>query len=298
MSSDIVRRDFLKWTTTAAATGIAATVFRPTAQAAKVKAPKKIIPIGVQLWSVREECKKDFDATLGKIAEMGFQGVEFAGYYNYAADAAGLRKKLDSLGLKAAGTHVGAKYFLGDELKKTVEFHKTIGCPFLIVPGDGRFTDPEKSKVYAEEMTKAAEALKPEGMACGHHNHTHEFDKVEGKTYWDLFGERTSKDVFFELDIGWVREAGLDPVELIKRNPGRIRTTHIKAKPGKDKGKFFIGQDNYDWKRVIKAAYDVGGTEWFLIEQEDYPDGKSPMECTKISLDGLKKILKGMKKLG
>jgi len=298
MSNDLIRRDFLKWTTAAAAAGVATNALRPVAEAAKPKPEKKIIPIGVQLWSVREECKKDFDGTLAKIAEMGFQGVEFAGYHQYVNDAAGLRKQLDSLGLKAAGTHIGGKSFLGDEMKKTIEFHKTIGCSLLIIPGDSRFTDPEKSKVYAEEMNKASELLKAEGMACGHHNHTHEFDKAEGKTYWDLFGERTNKDVFYELDIGWVREAGLDAIELIKRNPGRIRTTHIKAKPGKSKGKYFVGQDKYDWKSVFKAAYDVGGTEWFLIEQEDYPDGKTPLECVKISLDGIKKILKGMKKLG
>ncbi len=295
MSSEFLRRDFLQWTAAGTALGLSSSALA----APKPRAPAKpLIPIGVQLWSVREECAKDFDGTLAKIAAMGFKGVEFAGYYNYAKDAAGLRKKLDELGLKAAGTHIGAKFFEGDELKKTIEFHKIIGCPLLIVPGDKRFTDPEKSKEYAALMTKAAEALKPEGLACGHHNHTHEFDAAEGTTYWHLFADRTSPDVFMEMDIGWVREAGLDPVVLMKKYPGRIRTTHIKAKPDKKgKGKFFVGQDAYDWKRVVKACYDVGGTEWFLIEQEDYPDGKSPLDCTKISLDGLSKILKGMRKL-
>jgi len=298
MRSELIRRDILKYMAMGAA-GV--TIGGTQAMAAKPKTAaggKKIIPVGLQLWSVREECTKDFDATLAAVAKMGFKGVEFAGYYKYKEDAAGLRKKLDELGLKAAGTHIGAKFFEGDELKKTIAFHKTIGCSLLIVPGDKRFTDPTESKKYAEIMTKAAEALKAEGMFCGHHNHVDEFKKVDDTTYWNLFADRTSKDVFMEMDIGWVREAGLDPVDLMKRYPNRIRTVHIKAKPEKDKGKFFVGQDNYDWKRVLQGCYDVGGTEWFLLEQEDYPEGKTPMESTKISLDGLNKILKGMKKLG
>ena len=254
------------------------------------------IPVGVQLYSVRGECAKDFDAALEQIASMGFEGVEFAGYYKYSEDAAGLKKRLDDLGLRAAGTHVRANLLEGESLQKTIEFHKTIGCRFLIVPGDGRFSDPEKSKEYAELMNRAAEALKSEGMFCGHHNHTIEFKKSEEKTYWDLFAERTAKDVILQMDIGWVRAAGLDPVELTKRFPGRIKSTHVKAKPPAGQGKAFIGQDDWDWKRVLTSCYEVGGTEWFVIEQEEYPDGKSPMECTRISLDGLRGILKGMGK--
>lgn len=281
-NNDLSRRDILKLTVAGA---LSAAV---PARAQE----KKRIPVGVQLYSVRADCAKDFDAALKQVAEMGFEGVEFAGYYKYAEDAAGLRKKIDELGLKAAGTHVRAASFEGDNLKKTVEFHKTIGCRFLIVPGDRRFTDPEQSKQYADFMNKAAEALKAEGMFCGHHNHTNEFKKADDKTYWDLFGERTSKDVILQMDIGWVRAAGLDPIDLMNKFPGRIRSTHVKAKPSSGQGKAFIGQDEFDWKRVLTACYNVGGTDWFVIEQEEYPDSKSPMECTKISLDGLKAILK------
>ena len=84
----------------------------------------------------------------------------------------------------------------GDELKKTIDFHQTIGCKFLIVPGDGDFTDPEKSKALAETFNKTAEVLKPLGMACGYHNHTNEFKKDGDNTYWDLFAERTARTWF------------------------------------------------------------------------------------------------------
>ena len=162
------------------------------------------------------------------------------------------------------------------------------------MPGDGDFTNPEKSKALAEVFNKAAEILKPLNMACGYHNHTGEFKKVDNTTYYDLFAERTTKDVVLQQDCGWTVAAGLDPVALMKKYPGRMKSTHFKpAVLDKDKAtkKAYIGQDSVDWPAVITACREVGGTEWFTVEQENYPDGKTPMECTKISLDGLKKIL-------
>ena len=248
--------------------------------------------IGVQLYSVRNDCAKNFDDALEQIAKMGFEGVEFAGYHSYAGKAKELRKRLDDLGLKGFSTHIGTGTLRGDELKKTIEFHQTIGCNFLIVPGDGDYTNKEKSKALAEFFTKTAETLKPLGMACGYHNHTHEFEKDGDKTYFELFAERTSKDVVIEQDIGWSAAAHQDPVALMKRWPNRFRVQHFKPtvidnEAGK---KAIFGEDSVNWKAALEAARTVGGTEWVIIEQEVYPDGKSPMECTKLSLEGLKKI--------
>ncbi|HVR75331.1 MAG TPA: sugar phosphate isomerase/epimerase, partial [Planctomycetota bacterium] len=257
------------------------------------------IGIGVQLYSVRDFCARDFDAALKQVAGLGFEGVEFAGYHKYDRDAGALKKKLDELGLKSAGTHIGAGSFVGDALKRTIDLHRTIGCSLLIVPGDGRFTSPDKSRELADLLNKAAEALKPEGMFCGYHNHTKEFGKAEGdKTWWDLFAERTTKDVVLQIDFGHAIYAGVDPVALVRKSPGRVKTTHIKGRlpKGTQGKKPFVGQDTADWKSILAACYEVGGTEWFSIEQEDYPDGKSSMECSKISLDGLRAILKEMGK--
>jgi sugar phosphate isomerase/epimerase len=285
------RRDFLRLGAAAGAIALA----RPSSLLAQ---DKKHIPIGLQLYSVRDVLGKDFEGTLKQVAELGFEGVEFAGYGKYGKDPEGLRKLLDELKLKAAGTHIGAGSFAGDALKKTIDFHKTIGCKFLIVPGDGRYTKSDASnKEYAEFMTKAAEALKPEGLFTGHHNHTGEFaiEKESGKSYFDLFAERTSKDVVIQQDMGHTMAANVDPTAIVKKYPGRIRTTHIKNRPAKSTGKKpFVGEDNFDWKAYVTACYEVGGTEWFTLEQEEYPDGKSSMECTKISLEGLKAVLKDL----
>ncbi len=257
------------------------------------------IPIAVQLYSVRDDVGKDLDVVLEKVARMGFEGVEFYGnsYFKYNDKAKELRKRLDDLKLKSEGIHIRTSALRGDELKQSIETSKILGTRFLIVAGDGDFTDPEKSKALAETFNKAAEALKPAGMACGYHNHTGEFKKDGDKTYWDLFAERTSKDVVLQLDVGHATTAGLDPVELIKKHPGRTGSAHFAPKVKKDDTgkKAIIGQDSIDWKGCITACRRVGGTEWYVLEQESYLDGKSPMECTEMSLVGLKKIIEEMR---
>ncbi|MGE5610725.1 MAG: sugar phosphate isomerase/epimerase family protein [Bacillota bacterium] len=258
----------------------------------------KKLPVAVQLYSVRDDCAKNFDAALEQVAKMGFEGVEFAGYHNYNGKAKELRKKLDDLNLKAAATHIGTGSFRGDELKKTIDFHQTIGCKFLIVPGDGDFTNPDKCEALAETFNKTAEILKPLGMACGYHNHTGEFKKKGDKTYWEFFAEHTTKDVVLQQDCGWTAAAGRDPVDLMKRYPGRMKSTHFKPTVlhGDQTKKPILGQDSVDWAAVYTACCEFGGTEWVTVEQEVYLNGKSPMECTQMSLDGLKKIMADLAK--
>ena len=208
--------------------------------------------------------------------------------------AADLKQRLDALKLKAAGTHISLDTLQGDALKSTIEFHQAIGCRFLIVPGNPAFTDPEKSKALADTFNRLAATLKPLGMACGYHNHTKEFGKDGEKTYWDLFAERTTQDVILQQDCGWTAAAGFDPAAYVKKYPGRARTVHIKPYVPKDETvkKAILGQDAVDWAAVYAACASVGGTEWIVLEQESYPDGKTPMACTQESLAGLKVIVK------
>jgi sugar phosphate isomerase/epimerase len=251
------------------------------------------IPVALQLYSVRQDCARNFDTALEQVAAMGFAGVEFAGYYNYATNAAGLAAKLKALGMKAAGTHVRMDVLRGDALKSTIDFHQAIGCRFLVVPGDPAFTDPQKSKALADEFNALAATLKPLGMACGYHNHVNEFKKDGDKTFWDLFAERTTKDVILQQDCGWTMAAGFDPVAYIRKYPGRTKTTHFKptVREGDAGKKAILGQDSVDWKGVYDACTTVGGTEWIVLEQETYPDDKSPMDCTRESYAGLKALL-------
>lgn len=251
------------------------------------------IPVAVQLYSVREDCARNFDAALDQVAAMGFEGVEFAGYHTYAGRAVDLRNRLQALNLKAAGTHVGLETLQGEALKATIDFHQTIGCRFLVVPGNPSFTDPEQSKSLAEVFNQVAATLKPLGMACGYHNHTGEFKRDGDKTYWDLFAERTGGDVILQQDCGWTLAAGLDPVVYINKYPGRTKTVHFKptVRLGETNRTAILGQDSVDWAAVYAACVSTGGTEWIVLEQETYPDGKTPMECTRESLAGLKNVV-------
>ncbi len=232
---------------------------------------------------------------------MGYSGVEFAGYYKYGKDPKALKAKLDELGLVAACTHIGTGSFTGSGVQKTIDFHKTIGCKYLVAPGDRNFCHPERSKALAEKFNKAAEVLKKVGMACGYHNHSREMKKAAGETtksWFDLFAERTVQDVVLQQDVGWTVSAGQDPAAFIRRYPGRYKVQHFKTaivRGAKDKTPI-IGQDCVNWEEVIAASYEVGGAEWFTVEQEHYLKGKSDLECSEMSLVGLKKILTEMKK--
>ncbi len=291
-SNILSRRNFLK----ATASGALAFMGSQTGILGIGQGPEAAIPIALQLYSVRKDCAQDFDRAMARVAEMGYQGVEFAGYYQYGNDPKALRRHLDDLGLKVAGTHIQTAALRAEELPKTIEFHKVIGCKYLIVPGDRDFTDPEKCQALADTFNTAAAALKPEGMYCGFHNHKGEFAEYQGKTFWDHFAERTSADVVMQLDVGWAQDAGMDPVTQIRKYPGRTRTAHFKPTvlEGDEEKTAILGRDSVDWRRVIQACRENGGTEWFIIEQEYYPDGKSPMECSRLSLQGLNGILKNM----
>ena len=294
------RRDTLKLAAAGAAVLAGGSNALFAAKKAAVK-PVKNVRIALQLYSVRRSCGKDIDKVLAAVAKMGFSGVEFAGYYKYGKDPKALKAKLDELGLIAACTHIGTGSFTGSGVQKTIDFHKTIGCKYLVAPGDGSFCHPERSKTLADKFNKAAEVLKKVDMYCGYHNHSREMKKAAGETtksWFDLFAERTTDDVVLQQDVGWTVSAGADPAAFIRRYPGRYKVQHFKpAVVRGDKGKrSIIGDDSVKWKEVIDASYEVGAAEWFTIEQEHYLKGKSDMECSEMSLVGLKKILKAMNK--
>ena len=301
LSEVFTRRDAMKLAAAGAvvlAGGGSSALFAAEKPAVK---PVTNVRIALQLYSVRRSCGKDIDKVLAQVAKMGYSGVEFAGYYKYGKDPKALKAKLDELGLVAACTHIGTGSFTGSGVQKTIDFHKTIGCKYLVAPGDGAFCHPERSKALAEKFNKAAEVLKKVDMYCGYHNHSGEMKKAAGETtksWFDLFAERTTQDVVLQQDVGWTFSAGQDPAAFIRRYPGRYKVQHFKSEIARGaKGKtVIIGQDSVKWEEVIAASYEVGGAEWFTIEQERYLKGKSDLECSEMSLVGLKAILKKMNK--
>ena len=259
---------------------------------------KSPLQISVQLWSVKDDLKKDFNGTLTQLAAMGFDGVEFAGEFGpYANDAKGLKKLLDKLGLKVSGAHINFTLFTEDKFAETVAFYQTLDTKVLLVGWDTRAWDPKQVGSLVDDLVKLAKDLEPYGIQTGFHNHDKEFGQFKESTFWDYIATSTTQNMILQLDIGWVTAAGVDPVEYINRYPGRTLTTHIKAKlpKGVTTGRPIIGEDTTDWPAVLTAEIEVGGTTWFVVEQEEYPDGLTPLEAVKLSKQGFDKIIANMK---
>lgn len=252
--------------------------------------------IGVQLWSVKDEIKQDFEGTLTKIAQLGFQGVEFAGEFGpYKDNPAGLKAFLDKNKLACAGAHTQFDKLTPEQIDATTAFYKTLGCNNLIISMDKRAFTLDGSSEVSKDLASLTGKLASRGMNIGYHNHAEEFAGEAGKTPWDNIARNTPKATIMQQDVGWTTVAGKDPIAYVKKYPGRTVSTHFKAKfgPGQT-GTPIIGQDKTDWAGLTKAARTVGGTDWLIIEQEEYPNGMGQLESVAASLKGLQAVLASM----
>ena len=250
--------------------------------------------IGVQLWSVKDEVKHDFEGTLTRLAALGFDGVEFAGQFGrFGHDAKALRVFLDRAGLKCAGAHVDFAALSAAKRAATTTFYARAGCKTLIIAMDRRAATGEGAAAVAKQLSTLSDKLAPLGMRIGYHNHAEEMTGADGKTPWDVIAAGTPFDVVLQQDVGWTTFAGKNPVSLIKRYPGRSVSLHFKAKhaPGVS-GNNIVGQDPTDWAAVAHAARSVGGAEWIIVEQEDYPNGMGQLESVAASMRGLQQALR------
>jgi sugar phosphate isomerase/epimerase len=271
------RRDFL-----AGAASIAAAGFMGSGcmGQSRNKTTAKAIPVGVQLYSVRTECAKDLPGTIAKVAKMGYQGVEFAGYYDYKARD--LRKILDDNGIVCCGSHTAMDTLADEKLAATIEFNQTLGNKFLIVPWlEAQGTDPKAIWLkYAERFNVLAEKVKPHGMHVGYHSHAHDFQPIDGELPWDIFFGNTRKDVVMQIDTGNCRDGGGDPIAALKRYPGRSLTIHVKEYSATNKNAI-LGEGDIPWAEVFRICETTGGTQWYVIEEEKdaYPPLVAVEKC-------------------
>ncbi|PIZ48025.1 MAG: sugar phosphate isomerase/epimerase [Armatimonadetes bacterium CG_4_10_14_0_8_um_filter_66_14] len=271
------RRDFLKLS----AAGAVATVAGASV-AAETK--KKRIPIAVQLYSVRQV--QDPVEVLEQVGKIGYEGVEFAGYFGKSANE--LAKLLDANGLKCCGTHTGWGSIQGDELKKTAEFNLTMGNRNLVVPGGIPTGQTAQSWIdCGKKFAEIAEKAKELGVRVGYHNHSHEFHKVEDKIPWELLFDNAGPEVIMQVDTGNCLGGGGDPIAYIRKYSGQTKTIHLKEH-GKERG--VIGEGTVKWTELFDACETVGGTEWYIVEQESYPDGKTPFDAIRMCFENLKKM--------
>jgi sugar phosphate isomerase/epimerase len=243
------------------------------------------IPIALQLYSVREECARDLPFVLREVARMGYAGVEFAGYHGY--DARTLRTMLDEFGLQVAGAHVGLHTLLGDELEGSVAFHQELGNRFLIVPGlaEERRSSRAAWRETARIMNEISARLAPHSMHTGYHNHAIEFQPLDGELPWDTFFGTTVPEVVMQFDTGNALHGGADAAPFIERYPGRARTVHLKEHSSTNETAL-IGEGDVPWPTIFRLCETIGGTEWYIVEQESY--AYPPLECVERCLQNLR----------
>ena len=277
LSSAVTRREFL------GAIGAAGVTFGlGVAPLARAAASKKI-PVGLQLYSVREQCQTDLPGTLGSVSKIGYRAVEFAGYYGHSAKD--LRKLLDDNGLVTCGTHTPYESVQGDKLKETLEFNRTIGNKFLIVPWMNEAKSKQAWLDRAKLFNEIADQVKSDGMWVGYHAHAHDFKQIEGVSAWDLFFGNTKAEVVMQLDTSNCCDGGADPVAVLKKYPGRAKTIHIKAHGAGPEA--VIGEDKIDWKGVFKFCEGRGGTQWYVVEHET---SKDPIDAVRRNYAALKRM--------
>ena len=263
------------------------------------------VPLGIQLWTVKDEAAKDLEGTLRKVYAAGFREIEFAGFYGKTAAEIGALLK--GIGFSLVSMHAGAADIAkkGDQILADA---KTLGLRYVVCSSPG--VSPDKDKLPWEERMKAVDLndwkwnadlfnkfgkqVSDAGMSFGYHNHSAEFKKFDGKTAFDHLYEMTDpKHVKIELDVGWVQVAQQDPIAILNKYKDRVIALHVKdvakrESADKEPASVALGEGVIDWKKVIGTA-KANGTKAFFYEQEA-PFTRPILQSVQISGDYLKKL--------
>jgi len=263
------------------------------------------IPLGIQLWTVKEEAAKDLEGTMKKLYAIGFRQIEFAGFYGKTAAEIGALMK--GIGFTLVSMHAGADDIAakGDSI---IADAKTLGLKYIICSSP--MSDAAKAKLEwakkmdaldlgdwkmnAELFNKFGKTVKAAGLQFGYHNHHTEFKKFGASTAYDTLMGSTDPDlVKIELDVGWAVAARQDPVALLNKYKGRVVALHVKdigklADDPHQSTTVAVGEGIIDWKKVISTA-KANGTKTFFYEQEE-PHTRPILESAKMSADYLTKL--------
>ena len=290
------RRTFLKNGTLAVAGSM---LFSKELFAAKYKGQL----VGIQLYSIRDDMKKDPSGTLKKLSDMGYKHVEHANYVNrmfYGYQPAEFKKLLDGLGLHMPSGHtvMGKQHWDADKKqftdlwKQTVEDAAVVGQEFVISPWlDATLrTTYSDLLAYMEVFNKSGELCKQSGMKFGYHNHDFEFSqKLNNMTVYDIILKNTDPAlVMQQLDIGNMYNGGAKANDILKKYPGRFESLHVKDEilSGKEGEKYestILGQGIVNVKANLALVKKAGGTKHLIIEQESY-QGMAPIDSVKKDL--------------
>lgn len=260
------------------------------------KAPSKI---GLQLYTLRTDLSKDLEGTLKKVAAIGYKEVELFGYNDgkfFGKTPKEFKAILDGLGLNPVSGHYGAgvqmkdqKGTLSNDWQRAVDDAAAIGqkyvnCAYLT---DGERKSIDDYKKYVDLFNKSGEVAKKAGLQFGYHNHDFEFKKMDGQLPYDIIASTDPNLVKLELDLYWIVKAGLDPVDLFKKYPGRFPLWHVKDMDKGDQSFAEVGTGSIDFKKIFDAR-KIAGLEHFFVEQDV---AKRPaLEAIDISFKNVEKM--------
>jgi len=250
---------------------------------AMAMAHSKQIPVGLELYSVRDELQRDLMGTVRGVAKMGYQCVEFYGpYYSWTTDyARQVRAELDELGIQCYSTHNGLDSFTPEGIGKAIDLNKILGTRYIVLSHPGEVSGLDGYRRVAETLNRANDNLQQQGLHAGYHNHDAEWRAVGGEKPMEVLAATLDKSIMLQLDVGTCMAAGSDPVDWINRNPGRIRSMHLKDWSPQKQYKVLFGEGVAPWTKMFTAAEKTGGVEYYLIEQEgsDYSEVESAQRC-------------------
>ena len=227
--------------------------------------------VALMLYTIRDECARDLDGSLRKVAEIGYDGVEL--FDLHGRGAAHVRELLDELGLEVAGRHVGADA----DLDAVADEMRTLGCDRVALSWIDPPASVDDSLRAVELVHDRAEHAAELGLRYGFHNHWAELEEHDGASTLDRIAELP---VWLELDLGWAWWAGADPVELLRRFEGRTPLVHVKDIAARGAREFRpVGEGGVGYERVLPAAH----ADWLVVEQDEI-DG-DPFEAVRRSLD-------------
>ena len=273
----------------------------------------KKFKVGIQLYSIRDAMEQDMDKTLKAVKDMGYDYVEFAGYFGKTAEE--VKSILDKYGLEAVSVHQGIELF-EEQGQTAVDYLNALGVKYCAIPWYS--TDaflPENFDSTKEKFTKVSKLLKDNGIQLMYHNHDFEFKKIDGEYILDRLYASLDNDVLMpQIDTCWVHYAGVNPSDYVRKYSGRIKVLHLKDfvceklgggpvyalidKEGKetksdnkeDNGFKLVpvGSGIQDWKSILEAASDAG-VEYVIVEQDSSVD-RDPLDAAKMSREYLRTL--------
>jgi len=249
------------------------------------------IPVALQLYTVRQLLAQDYAGTLRAAKDIGYDMVQLTGQVPYGADE--LKSLLADIGLGVAGIHVEWTQ-LRDNLDHWIEFAKVIGTDDLVWPyiePQHRQTSEDWLKII-DMLNSIGERCKQAGMRLSYHNHSFEFETIDGQFILDAIYDRIPADVLYaELDTYWIQHGGADPVDYIRKYSGRMPILHLKDMADNEKRSFAeVGNGILDWPAIHAAAIEAG-VEFYAVEQDTCPG--DPLESARMSREYVAKLVGG-----